>query len=104
MDRPNWWLDWSGQCVAIIASGPSTNKAEVATLRGRIRTIAIKENYDIAPWADVVYGCDAAWWRNRNGLTDFKGIKVAGDRRLEMRFQDIRLMKIGASEDRMLFD
>ncbi len=39
--------------------------------------IAIKENVNRCPWADVVYGCDPAWWRWRNGLREFKGIKMA---------------------------
>lgn len=97
-----WWLDWRGRCAAIVASGPSTKKEDVALLRGRIATIAIKENHDLAPWADVVYGCDAAWWRNNNGLDKYHGLKVAADRRIT--HQDIHLLKIEASDDIMRFD
>jgi hypothetical protein len=45
-------------------------------LRGRAKVIAIKENVNLCPWADMVYGCDAAWWRFRRGLPEFKGLKV----------------------------
>jgi len=31
---------------------------------------------DLCPWADVVYGCDAPWWRHRHGLPEFRGLKV----------------------------
>jgi hypothetical protein len=73
------WPDWSGQDVAIIASGPSAKSAGVALLNGRMRVIAIKKNIEIAPFADVVYGCDGPWWRSVRGLPDFKGLKLAYD-------------------------
>lgn len=31
---------------------------------------------DLCPWADLVYGCDAPWWRHRRGLPEFDGLKV----------------------------
>lgn len=31
---------------------------------------------DLCPWADVVYGCDAAWWKHRRGLPEFNGLKI----------------------------
>ena len=71
------WPDWRGEAVAIIASGPSTKKADVALLEGRIRVLAIKKNVEIAPFADAVYGCDHPWWMSVRGLPDFKGLKMA---------------------------
>lgn len=73
------WPDWKGQDVAIVASGPSTKNAGVALLNGRMRVIAIKKSVEIAPFADVVYGCDGPWWRSVRGLPDFKGLKLAYD-------------------------
>jgi hypothetical protein len=32
---------------------------------------------DLCPWADAVYGCDAAWWKYRNGLPEFGGLKIS---------------------------
>jgi hypothetical protein len=49
---------------------------DLTILRGRAKVIAIKQNVDICPWADMVYGCDAAWWRFRRGLPEFKGLKL----------------------------
>lgn len=56
--------DWRGETVAIFASGPSMN-ATVAQQCRSLRTIAINnQSFDCAPWADVIYGSDAKWWRH----------------------------------------
>lgn len=99
-----WWQDWRGQAAAIVASGPSTKKAGIELLRGRLRVIAIKENVDLCPWADVVYGCDAAWWKNKRGLTDYSGLKVAFDTALRGCFRDINLIDVRGKVDRILLD
>lgn len=95
VDRPAWFPDWTGQPCAIIASGPSAKRTKVDLLRGRFRVIAIKEvAVDLAPWADVAYGCDAAWWIHRQGLPKFSGIKVAWEDRVATHFRDVRLIRI----------
>lgn len=94
------WPDWRGQHCAIVASGPSTKKAGVEQLRGRLPVIAIKENVDLCPWAEVAYGCDKAWWVNRNGLPEFKGLKVS----FEARFPDVRNVIVEPKIDRILTD
>ncbi|MET4197274.1 hypothetical protein ABIA95_000184 [Bradyrhizobium sp. LA8.1] len=73
------WPNWTGEPCAIIASGPSAKRANVGLLKGRMRVIAIKKNIEIAPFADVVYGCDAPWWRSVHGLPKFQGLKLAYD-------------------------
>jgi hypothetical protein len=93
-DRPEiGWPDWSGETVAIIASGPSAKKAKLELLRGRAKVIAIKQNIDLCPWADAVYGCDAAWWRFRRGLPEFNGLKItwAGN---GLEYPDVRKITI----------
>lgn len=98
LDRPavpDWFLDWSGQACAIVASGPSAKKANVSSLRGRLRVIAIKEcAVDLAPWADVAYGCDAGWWMHRRGLPDFKGLKLAWASEVPTSYPDVRRVTI----------
>jgi hypothetical protein len=91
---PPWFVDWTGEDCAIIASGPSTKRVDVAALRGKMRVIAIKENIELFPWADVLYGCDAAWWRNANGMPKFTGLKVSATPRVTMRFPDIQIIGI----------
>jgi len=62
--------------AVIVASGPSLRKIDLQLARGRAKVLAIKQNVDICPWADVVYGCDAAWWKHRRGLPEYTGLKM----------------------------
>lgn len=96
------WPDWSGEPVAIIASGPSVKKADVALLEGRITTLAIKKNVELAPWAEVVYGCDFPWWRSVYGLMNHKGLRMAWDPRVAERYGAIKV-DIAQGQDEMLF-
>lgn len=73
-----WWQDWRKEAVAIVACGPSAQNAGVAALQGRIKVLAIKEAFvRLVPFADVVYGCEAPWWKHVKGLPDFKGLRLA---------------------------
>jgi len=75
----DWWFDWRGECVAIVAAGPSVTQENVNKLRDRIHVIVINESHRLAPWADMLYACDANWWRFRNGVKEFVGVKVTQD-------------------------
>lgn len=92
--RYDWWLDWRDRAIAIVASGPSTKPKDVAQLQGRLPAIAIKENIDICPQAEVVYGCDRAWWINARGLPQFKGLKVTATAAVVTEYPDVRLVKV----------
>jgi hypothetical protein len=95
----DWFPDWSGDDVAIIASGPSTKTAGIEQLRGKCRIIAIKENIDLCwKWCDLCYGCDASWWRNRNWLKDFPRLKVS----FEAKHEGIHRIDIDRHVDRIL--
>lgn len=74
----SWWPDWRGECCAIIGSGPTIKKMDLNILRNRIHVIAIKVNVELIPWAEICYGCDAAWWISKNGVPHkhFSGIKI----------------------------
>ncbi len=39
--------------------------------------MAINETWRLAPWADVLYGCDWQWWQAR-GPVEFSGLRVIG--------------------------
>lgn len=71
------WPDWTGETAIIIASGPSLKKQDVELCRSRGKVIAIKKCIELAPWSDVVYGCDGPWWRSVQGLMKFPGLKLA---------------------------
>lgn len=53
---------WEGQTAAILATGPSLQSSDVQAVRERTRTVAVNDAYRLAPWADVLYGCDLRWW------------------------------------------
>lgn len=57
----------------------------------------------LCPWADVVYGCDGPWWRLKNGLPDYSGIKLAHDSSVCATYRDLHKIEI-SDEDRFLFD
>jgi hypothetical protein len=54
--------------VVCIASGPSLTAADCEVVRawrgaGHGRVIVINTSFRLAPWADVLYACDAQWWK-----------------------------------------
>lgn len=59
----------------VIGSGPSLQKKDVDLLQG-MNVIVINDNYLLAPWAPVLYACDAHWWEwhhQKPELLNFKG-------------------------------
>lgn len=71
---------WPGATVAILAGGPSLTRADVDFCRGRARVIAIKNTIELAPWADVLYACDAKWWKAWPETSAFAGPKYGLER------------------------
>lgn len=76
MEWRDWWPDWSGETVVIAASGPSQNAADLSLCRG-VKVMAINETWRLAPFCDVLYACDARWWRVRGPQIDC--LKVSGE-------------------------
>jgi len=67
---------WPESTVVCIGGGPSLAAKDVAYCRGRARVIAINDAYRVAPWADLLYACDAKWWRWHGGVPAFAGLKA----------------------------
>lgn len=65
--------------VVCLGGGPSLTKEDVDTVRGKATVIAVNDAYRLAPWADVLYACDAKWWRWHKGVPEFAGLKYALD-------------------------
>jgi hypothetical protein len=99
-----WWQDWRGQCAAIIGAGPSAQNAGIDRLNGRCRVIAVNESHKLAPWADVTYGCDYAFWALHKGLPDFAGLRVTHDRRAAREFKLHRVEIERPNGDDLLLD
>lgn len=63
--------------IVCLGTGPSLTAADVDVCRGKAVVIAINDAYRIAPWAEVLYACDAAWWKRHNWCRAFAGMKVS---------------------------
>lgn len=66
---------WPGDTAAILATGPSLTADDVDYCRGKARVIVVNDAYTLAPWADVLYACDAKWWKWHEGVPTFAGAK-----------------------------
>lgn len=68
--------DWEGETCAILANGPSMSQEVADAVRGKCRVIAVNNAYRLAPWADMLYACDAYWWADHPEAANFEGLKV----------------------------
>ena len=68
---------WPQSTMVCVASGPSLTAEDVETCRDRARMIVINNNYQLAPWADVLYAADAKWWDWHQGVPSFAGFKYS---------------------------
>lgn len=66
---------WPGETAVVIGGGSSLTPEDVNACRGRARVIVVKEAYQLAPWADVLYACDEKWWQHYQGAREFLGLK-----------------------------
>ena len=67
--------EWAGETAVIIATGPSLTPDDVNYCQGKARVIAVNNAHELAPWADVLYACDAKWWHWHQGVPSFTGPK-----------------------------
>lgn len=55
---------WAGRTVVCLASGPSLTAEDCDLVRQSGQPVAVTNTtFRMAPWADVVFGMDSAWWR-----------------------------------------
>jgi hypothetical protein len=66
---------WPDSLIVCIASGPSLTQDDVNLCRGKARVIAVNDAYRLAPWADVLYAADLAWWKAHDYVQWFTGTK-----------------------------
>lgn len=73
----DWWMDWRGECVAVVAGGPSVRNQNLSVLRNRIHVVVVNESYQLCPWAEILYSCDSSWWRLRQvAVEKFAGLRI----------------------------
>ena len=71
---------WRGRTVACIASGPSLTQSDCDAVRATgLPAIVVNTSFRMAPWADILYAMDAAWWRQYGAEVTqlFRGRKVS---------------------------
>lgn len=69
---------WPGRTVAILASGPSMSRALADRVHAAgLPAIVINDTYRLAPWADMLYAADEAWWQQYPDALAFEGLKVS---------------------------
>lgn len=70
-----------GGTVVCLGTGPSLTQDDVDYVRGKATVIAINDAFRLAPWAEVMYACDAKfwYWHWHKGAREFAGLKFALD-------------------------
>jgi len=64
--------DWTGEPVAIVASGLSASSFDFSLVKGW-RTIAVKDGFQLAPEADVLMIGDHRYVKRRPDLSGYRG-------------------------------
>ncbi len=59
------------------ASGPSLSEQDINYIKGKGIVVVINNTYKLAPWADILYACDTAWWSAYPEALKFSGKKVS---------------------------
>lgn len=81
------WPNWKGEVVMVVATGPSAADVPLDKARGLVRTIAVKDGWKLAPWADCLYAADHHWWEAHKGVMAYKGRRICYDDRTVERWR-----------------
>lgn len=100
----HWLPDWTGRQVIVLASGPSARDVDLGLGRHRAQLIAVNNSYKLAPWADMLYGCDARWWKNEKFARHYNGLRVSQDRNAPILDPTIKKIHTVRGSNKMLFD
>lgn len=63
---------WKDEPVVIAAPGPSLTREVVGAI-APYHIVAVQDAWKLCPQAEVMYGCDVAWWEHHNGVPEFDG-------------------------------
>jgi len=104
-NRPEWYPDWEGETVVLVASGPSAVDINLDEGIGQAKFVAINKSVDLCPWADVYYCCDFQWWANYGGCPQFRGLKVCVDYRIKDKPKwGVHFLNCAKPDDRLILD
>lgn len=102
--RPDWFPDWPGETAVLVASGPSARDVPLEMAKGRSRFMAINTSWKLAPWSDVLFACDVAWWNHAKGCPEFQGLRMTVDPKASDKYPDIRLVHCRKPDDRLVLE
>lgn len=68
---------WPNSTIVCVAGGPSLRPEDVNYVHGKARVIAVNDAYRLAPWADVLYASDSAWWAAHQAAHVLPGLKYS---------------------------
>ena len=69
---------WPGSTIVCLGGGPSLTPEDVAYVREKdVRVVAVNDAYRLAPWADVVYASDGAWWHAHRAVLALPALKYS---------------------------
>ena len=63
---------WKNETAVVAAPGPSLTE-EVARSIAPFHVIAVQDAWRLCPAAEILYGCDVAWWEFHQGVPKFAG-------------------------------
>lgn len=72
MSRPDWYPNWAGKTIVIVASGPSAPFVDLDKGIGKAKFVAINRSLNLCPWADIWYCCDFQWWHQYYTNKEFR--------------------------------
>lgn len=64
---------WIGKRCIVAAPGPSLTTEVAQVCGGEAPILAVNDAYKLFPNADVLYACDAVWWKVNEFVKDFRG-------------------------------
>lgn len=79
MKAKDWVGRWAGRTVVCIASGPSLTVEDCEAVQASGHpTIVTNTTFKRCPWADVLFGFDAKWWKEYSAevADTFKGERI----------------------------
>src|SRR5262245_41307344 len=88
-------MDLRGECVAVVAAGPSLRLQDLSVLRDRIHVVVVNESYQLCPWAEILYSCDTGWWKLRQVDIGkkFRGLKVTFETNVSI-LEDVKRIEV----------
>lgn len=110
--RPDWYPDWSGKTVVIVASGYSAPEVPLDLGIGRAKFVAINRSLGLCPWADIWYCCDYQWWDKYYNdpvfhaeCGEFRGsIRVCVDYRIRDKPWGVKYLHCDKTGDTLILD